>query len=194
LERAAAGALLLVLSPLLLSLALILFALSRRAPLIAHRRVGQYGRELWVWKLRTMWDGRAPEHTRLVEYIADDEGPGLKSPDDQRVGHEFAAFCRRHSLDEFPQLLNVMKGEMSLVGPRPVTRRELLELYGPAAVEILRVKPGLTGLWQVSGRNRLSAGERTRLDLELARQRSKSLYFSILRRTIPELVGGKNTW
>src|SRR5262249_54116046 len=122
LERVVAAVLLLLLSPPLLLLALILFGLSRRAPFIAHRRVGQHGREIWVWKLRTLWDGAPTGRSRLVEYIADDEGPGLKGPEDQRVGHGFAAFCRRHSLDEFPQLVNVVRGEMSLVGPRPVTR------------------------------------------------------------------------
>ena len=99
-------------------------------------------------------------------------GPDLKSPDDPRVASSFARFCRRHSIDELPQLWHVVSGEMSLVGPRPVTEGELHRYYGAHASEVLQVKPGLAGLWQVSGRNRLTYAERCRLDLRLVRERS----------------------
>jgi exopolysaccharide production protein ExoY len=97
-------------------------------------------------------------------------------------------------LDEIPQLWHVMAGEMSLVGPRPLTATELDLYYGAAAQEILHVKPGLAGLWQVSGRNRLSYAERRALDLRLARNRSLRMYLRILLQTIPEVLRGSNSW
>ena len=83
---------------------------------------------------------------------------------------------------------------MSLVGPRPVTLMELRRFYGDDAEEVLGVKPGLAGLWQVSGRNRLTYAERRRLDLKLVRERSIRLYLRILLRTVPEVWSGENTW
>ena len=83
---------------------------------------------------------------------------------------------------------------MSLVGPRPMTERELRRHYGTDADEVLRVKPGIAGLWQTSGRNRLTYAERRRMDLELVRERSLSMYAGILLRTLPEIWSGENTW
>jgi exopolysaccharide production protein ExoY len=197
-ERVAAAILVLVFSPLLLCVAAVTIALSGRSPLIAHRRVGRYGSELWVLKFRTMWTERrrcaALRELLSIERIDDEYGPELKGCGDTRVGSRFARFCRRHSLDELPQLLHVLFGEMSLVGPRPVTRRELDRIFGPSQGEILRVKPGLAGLWQVSGRNRLRLDERRGLDLECARRRSPGFYLWILARTIPEVLAGGDTW
>jgi lipopolysaccharide/colanic/teichoic acid biosynthesis glycosyltransferase len=92
-------------------------------------------------------------------------------------------FLRRSSLDELPQFLNVLRGEMSLVGPRPIVRHELPR-YGDRMEEVLAVRPGLTGLWQVSGRNNLSYDERVALDLRYARHRSVWMDLSIIARTI----------
>jgi len=195
-ERVFAVVLLMLIAPALAAAALAIFALSGRAPFIAHRRVGWQGSILWVLKLRTMWDGERPSAraSRWVECIEDDAGPNLKSAADARVTHRFARFCRRHSIDELPQLLHVARGEMALVGPRPLTAAELDRHYGRAAEEILQAKPGLAGLWQVSGRNRLTYQERRRLDLALVRNRSARLYASILLRTLPEVWHGANTW
>ncbi len=146
-------------------------------------------------KLRTMWDSGAspaPRH-RWIEWIADDSGPAQKGESDLRVPHPFARFCRRHSLDELPQFVHVIRGEMSLVGPRPLTDSEIRTQYGASASEILACKPGVTGLWQISGRNRLTYEERRRLDLEFARKRSIRMYVHILRRTLPEVWDGNNT-
>jgi len=145
-----------------------------------------------------MWDRRErlPNLSRLfaVEYIDDEAGPAIKGPEDARVGGRFARFCRRHSLDEIPQLVLVLTGRMSLVGPRPVTPGELARIYGPDADNILGAKPGISGLWQVSGRNRLTSSERRAADLESVRNRSLRLYLTILLRTVPEVLSGKNTW
>ncbi len=193
-ERAAALLLFVVLLPLLALCALGIAILSRRTPFIAHRRVGWHGATLWMWKLRTMWESEPRRGTGWIEHIEDDSGPELKSESDSRVPSRLARFCRRHSIDELPQLWHVISGEMSLVGPRPITRSELDRHYGAHAGEVLRAKPGLAGLWQISGRNRLTYAERCQLDLRLVRERSISLYFHILVRTLPEVVRGKNSW
>jgi len=196
-ERAGATVLIIVLSPLLLGVALMTVALSGRSPLIAHRRVGWNGSELWLLKFRTMWDRRESFDVRNLawaEYIDDSAGPDLKGPCDPRVSSHFARLCRRHSVDELPQLLQVASGKMSLVGPRPVTRRELEFIYGAEAGEIVCHKPGMAGLWQISGRNRLTALERRVLDLKLVRTRSVRLYLEILIRTVPEVLTGTNSW
>jgi lipopolysaccharide/colanic/teichoic acid biosynthesis glycosyltransferase len=145
-------------------------------------------------KLRTMWGGAARDGSGWIEHIDDDRGPELKSAADSRVTSHFARFCRRHSIDELPQFWHVISGEMSLVGPRPITERELHRYYGAHAAEVLRAKPGLAGLWQISGRNRLTYAERCRLDLRLIRERSIPLYCAILLRTMPEILHGKNSW
>jgi lipopolysaccharide/colanic/teichoic acid biosynthesis glycosyltransferase len=192
-ERVAAALLFLALLPLILGSAAAIRVLSGRSPWIAHRRVGWQGRVLWMLKLRTMWNGEAGR-AGWVEYIDDVDGPAGKRAGDPRVAHWFAGFCRRHSIDELPQLWHVVAGEMSLVGPRPVTLTELRRFYGDDAEEVLQVKPGLAGLWQVSGRNRLTYAERRRLDLKLVRERSVRLYLRILLRTVPEVWSGENTW
>jgi exopolysaccharide production protein ExoY len=194
-EKVAAALLLLAALPAIFACGVIIRLLSGRSPFIAHRRVGWRGSELWMLKLRTMWDSGAspaPRH-RWIEWIADDSGPAQKGESDLRVPHPFARFCRRHSLDELPQFVHVIRGEMSLVGPRPLTDSEIRTQYGASASEILACKPGVTGLWQISGRNRLTYEERRRLDLEFARKRSIRMYAHILRRTLPEVWDGNNT-
>jgi lipopolysaccharide/colanic/teichoic acid biosynthesis glycosyltransferase len=193
-ERAAGLILLLLALPLLAPCALVLCLLSGRTPLIAHRRVGWQGAPLWMLKLRTMWGGEARRGAGWIEYIDDDQGPELKSAADSRVTSHFARFCRRHSIDELPQFWHVISGEMSLVGPRPITQGELHRHYGAHAAEVLEAKPGLAGLWQISGRNRLTYADRCRLDLRLVRERSIPLYCGILLRTLPEVFRGKNSW
>lgn len=196
-ERLASVALAAALSPVLLGCAAAVSLLSGRSPLIAHRRVGWRGAPLWMLKLRTMWDREhagAPRGFRWIEYIEDDTGPQRKHACDPRVTSRFARFCRRHSIDELPQLWHVIRGEMSLVGPRPVTAAELLRYYGEEAEELVQARPGLAGLWQISGRNQLTYSERRELDLHLVRGRSIGLYLRILLRTIPEVWSGTNSW
>ena len=195
-ERAAAAALLVAAAPVGTAAALVVSILSGQSPLIAHRRVGWQGAPLWMLKLRTMWNGPAVSGERFqwIERVDDERGPELKRPEDVRVTSRFARFLRRHSLDELPQLWHVIRGEMSLVGPRPMTRRELDRYYGDAAREILQSKPGLAGLWQVSGRNRLCYAQRRDLDLQLVRGRSARLYLRILLRTVPEVWSGADSW
>ena len=181
LERTAAAVSLVLLAPVILVVAAVIFLISGRNPLIRHERVGWLGRPLAMLKFRTMWG-------------VDIEAPPVKSPDDPRITSAFARFCRRHSLDELPQLVHVLRGEMSLVGPRPITAAELDEYYGPAAEEVLSVRPGLTGLWQVRGRSRLSYERRKRLDLILVRRASAGLYLHILLCSMRSVFGGQDAW
>jgi exopolysaccharide production protein ExoY len=171
--------------------------LSRRSPFIAHLRIGKDGQTFWVWKLRTMWPRRQPaslEEKGWVQRIECDPPPSTKPRSDPRVTSRFARFCRQHSIDELPQFFHVMRGRMSLVGPRPLTRGELMQHYGARSNEILTRKPGLTGYWQTRGRSRLSYPERAALDLKLVRELSIRVYLELLLRTIPEVVRGENAW
>jgi exopolysaccharide production protein ExoY len=191
-ERVLALVLLIVTMPVVLVSAAVIALLSGGTPFIAHRRVGWRGSTLWMLKLRTMWSGDPGRG--WIEQIEDDFGPARKHAADARVKSAFARFCRRHSIDELPQLWHVVHGEMSLIGPRPLTLRELREFYGETAEETLRVKPGIAGLWQTSGRNRLTYDERRRMDLEFVRKRSFKMYLRIALRTLPEIFSGANSW
>jgi exopolysaccharide production protein ExoY len=192
-ERLAAAVLLAVLGPLVLACAAVVAWASGRSPFIAHRRVGWRGETLWMIKLRTMWDRESAGSRLWVERVAA-EATERKEAADPRIGNGFARFCRRHSIDEIPQLWHVARGEMSLVGPRPLTRLELNLYYGRESTELLRIKPGLAGLWQISGRNRLTYRQRKELDLRYVRERSLTMYLGILARTIPEVARGANSW
>ena len=183
------------LSPVVVGSALAVRLLSGRSPWIAHRRVGWRGEALWMLKLRTMWSEDGPSARQgWVEYIEDDDGPQQKQSGDPRVTNWFARFCRRHSIDELPQLWHVIRGEMALVGPRPATGVEIRRYYGADAAEMLQVKPGIAGLWQISGRNRLTYDQRRELDLEFVRRRSLRMYLRIVLRTISEVWKGANSW
>jgi exopolysaccharide production protein ExoY len=192
-ERMVAILALIVLAPLAVIIAVTILVLSGRNPLIRHHRIGWRGRRLPMLKFRTMWDESRGGVTKLfrIEYVSGPV-PASKHSMDSRVKSRFAAFCRRHSLDEIPQLIHVAKGEMSLVGPRPITLEELQSHYGNSAEEVLSVRPGLTGLWQVKGRSRLSYARRRRLDLLLVRRASVGLYFRILLLSIPGILSGRD--
>lgn len=146
-----------------------------------HRRIGLNGREFGVWKFRSMVAGADRGHAALV----DQSGAGallFKLADDPRVT-TVGRFIRRYSLDELPQLLNVVAGQMSLVGPRPQVAAEVAA-YAPTMHRRLLVRPGITGLWQVSGRSNLTADEAARLDLYYVENWSMAADLMILARTI----------
>jgi lipopolysaccharide/colanic/teichoic acid biosynthesis glycosyltransferase len=195
LERVLAFLFAILLAPLFIAVAIIIVCVSRRTPLVAHLRVKQYGEPFWMLKFRTMWHKPASKSfLKVVEFIADEAGPLSKKIGDERVSSRLARLCRQFSIDELPQLIHVAAGDMALVGPRPLTRTELLTHYGPHAREVLGVKPGLTGLWQVMGRNSLTYRQRRRLDLFLVRSRSARLYAIILGRTFYQVFSGKGAW
>jgi exopolysaccharide production protein ExoY len=190
LEPVVATLALAILFPIALIIGVVIAILSGRSPLIRHTRVGQRGLPLPMLKFRTMWGGGLPSsYSAFVEDVSDSV-PESKQDSDPRVVSRFAAFCRRFSLDEIPQLYHIARGQMSFVGPRPITRAELDKYYGQHSAEILQLRPGLTGLWQVLGRSRLSYSRRMKLDIVLVRRASPSLYFWILLRTVPIVLRG----
>jgi len=151
------------------------------------KRLGKQGNFFIKYKLRTM----VPNGEEVLQKLLQ-SNPALKEKyennykikNDPRVTR-VGSFLRKTSLDELPQFFNILKGEMSIVGPRDIIRPELEQHYGQCKEKFLSVKPGLTGLWQVSGRSRLPYKERVRLDLYYIDNRSLKLDLKILLKTIP---------
>jgi exopolysaccharide production protein ExoY len=178
---------LLLLLPLLITVALAVALGSPGAPLFSQRRVGRFGREFRMWKFRTMV---ADAERRRAELIAASlESEWLHLEHDPRIT-AVGRVLRRTSLDELPQLLNVVCGDMSLVGPRPLPPIEQASL--PAwSRSRLDVRPGLTGLWQVAGRTELDFEAMLRLDCEYVRAQSWGSDLRILIRTVPAVLTGR---
>lgn len=180
-----------VLSPLLLLIA-VLIKMSGEGPVLFRQtRVGRGGREFTVLKFRTMV---ADAEARRMELLAANDNDGVlfkirHDPRVTRVGRRL----RRYSLDELPQLFNVLRGEMSLVGPRPPLPSEVAQ-YGGDVYRRLVVKPGLTGLWQVSGRSDLSWEESVRLDLRYVDNWSLALDLQIMWKTWSAVFRGSGAY
>ena len=165
-DIAAALAMCAAFAPIIVCAAGLVWHQSGRPVLFRHRRVGQGGHAFDVYKFRSMVkdaDVVLDELLRCDAHASAEWDESRKLKNDPRIT-SIGRVLRRTSLDELPQLLNVLKGEMSLVGPRPVVAEEL-ERYGASLPYYLAVKPGLTGLWQVSGRNDVSYDERVALDV-----------------------------
>ncbi len=163
----------------------VLLKLNSRGPLFyRHRRIGYQGRTFHMWKFRTM---RVDGDRLLAEYFQQHPDALLewkrchKLKNDPRVTR-LGQFLRMTSLDELPQLLNVLNGEMTFVGPRPIVREEV-EKYGRRFEFYSAAKPGITGLWQVSGRNEVDYAERTALDEKYVREWSPALDARIFLKT-----------
>lgn len=185
-----------VFSPLIL--AIVIVALIRREPgsiIYKHRRIGQDGHAFECLKFRTMvlnadqvlWELLERDPAIKAEWVRDH-----KLRCDPRVTR-LGRFLRRTSLDELPQLWNVMRGDMSLVGPRPVVREELLR-YGRNVRAYLSAKPGITGLWQVKGRNDTDYRRRVVLDTYYVRNQNLLLDLYILFKTTRVVLGGSGAY
>jgi undecaprenyl-phosphate galactose phosphotransferase len=160
-----ASALLLFVAPLLAVVALKIKLFDGGAVIFTHIRIGRHGQLFKCYKFRTMIPNSAEV---LAELLAGDPEARAEWEKDRKLKNDpritpIGRFLRKTSLDELPQLINIVKGEMSLVGPRPVVPDEL-DLYGEARVYYLQVRPGLTGLWQISGRNDVDYERRVSLD------------------------------
>jgi undecaprenyl-phosphate galactose phosphotransferase len=168
-------ALLVLLAPLIAAVVLVILG-DGGAVFYGHRRIGAGGASFTCWKFRTM----VPNATELLaEILADDPQARLEWEQDFKLRSDpritrAGKFLRLTSLDELPQLFNVLKGEMSLVGPRPIVGDEVAR-YGAAFHDYARCRPGITGIWQVSGRNDTDYATRVRLDQRYARTRSLAL-------------------
>jgi lipopolysaccharide/colanic/teichoic acid biosynthesis glycosyltransferase len=188
LDRVLALALIVALSPLLLGLGLLVLLFIGHPVLYIQRRGGLFGRPFSMLKFRTMRLGAEREQDDLRAHNEMD-GPVFKMAKDPRVTR-FGRILRRASLDELPQLVNVLLGQMSLVGPRPLPLHETRALHGGHRRR-LAMRPGITCLWQVSGRNEVTFAEWMTLDLEYVDTWSLGLDLAILVRTIPAILSAR---
>jgi exopolysaccharide biosynthesis polyprenyl glycosylphosphotransferase len=193
--------LLVVAAPVFLLIALAIKLSSQGPVLFRQRRIGQYGKPFTFLKFRSMYvDNDAGVHRKYVTQLiagraqrnpSNGNGDGVyKLTNDARITR-VGSFLRRSSLDELPQFLNVLKGEMSLVGPRPPIPYELAAYQIWHRRRVLEVKPGITGLWQVNGRSRIKFDEMVRLDLRYAETWSPWLDIEILLRTPRAILEGQ---
>ncbi len=155
-----------------------------------HTRIGRGGKRFLCWKIRTM---RPDAEAMLTDLLTHDPDAASEWRQNRKITNDpritkLGAFLRKSSLDELPQIVNVLTGDMSLVGPRPVPQDEL-ELYGIHGGCYLGLRPGVTGLWQVSGRNAVDYDDRVRLDVQYARSLSIWTDASILIRTVRCVLG-----
>jgi lipopolysaccharide/colanic/teichoic acid biosynthesis glycosyltransferase len=181
--------LLLALAPVFAVVAYLIWQRDGAPVLFAHYRVGEKGKLFRCMKFRTMLRN---SESVLAELLAKDPQARAEWERDQKLTDDpritgIGQFLRRSSLDELPQLINVLRGEMSLVGPRPITVGELTR-YGKVRWHYLSVRPGITGLWQVSGRNNTSYEERVSLDQRYVEERSLWLDVGILLKTVRVVV------
>jgi lipopolysaccharide/colanic/teichoic acid biosynthesis glycosyltransferase len=187
------AAILILLSPVWILIAVAVRATSPGPALFKRIVVGQAGRKFIYYKFRTMRQGDDSHHREwLKDFVTSDSayaGGDFKVRDDPRVT-PLGRFLRRASLDEVPQLINVLKGDMSIVGPRPPIEYEY-ELYDESAKRRLAVKPGITGLYQVTARSRVPFSKMLELDLEYIQKRSLWLDLSIMVRTPLAMIVGR---
>lgn len=188
------GCMLLVLvTPLSIVLALLVKLTSSGPILFRQERIGRHGRPFVMYKFRTMVHGADPSvhEAYFQQYVQGMPVPGesgdtYKLRRDSRVT-PVGNLLRRLALDEIPQLLNVIKGDMSLVGPRPPLAYEV-RLYSPRDLQRLSVMPGITGLWQVKGRDSVNFSTMVELDLDYIRRQSLRLDLAIILATVPALI------
>lgn len=180
---------LIVLSPLMLVVSILIKLESKGEVIFKQKRVGLNGKEFYMYKFRSMVIN-AEELKEQLESQNEMSGPMFKIKDDPRIT-KVGKFIRKTSIDELPQLINVIKGDMSLVGPRPSLPKEVKK-FEQWMMERLEVKPGLTCIWQISGRNNIDFEDWMKLDIKYVRERSLVLDFKLIFKTIFVLFGDKN--
>jgi exopolysaccharide production protein ExoY len=181
--------------PVLIILAIALQVDSQGRLFFVQQRVGHNGKLFNCFKFRTMHEDA---ETLLESLLANCSEARREWDLDHKLRNDprvtwLGGIVRKLSLDELPQLLNILSGEMSVVGPRPIVQAEISK-YGSYFVDYCAVKPGLTGLWQVSGRNDVTYDERVQLDSEYRRKASFMFDFGIVLRTVPAVLGAKGSY
>ncbi|WP_338788136.1 sugar transferase [Metabacillus sp. FJAT-53654] len=183
---------LLVLSALLIIISLLIKIEDPKGPILfSQKRIGKNGREFKMFKFRSMVTDAEEKLTELLKYNEVD-GAMFKMKDDPRVT-KVGRFIRKTSIDELPQLFNVLKGDMSLVGPRPPLPREVKE-YTKYDLQRLLVTPGCTGLWQISGRSSIGFNEMVQLDLYYIQNRTILFDLKIIFKTFKLILGSKDAF
>lgn len=190
-----ATAMAIFLFPVLLFISILVLGTTRGWAIFRQKRIGFGGQEFYCWKFRTMYHDAEQRLTELLENdvrFAHEWEQTQKLKSDPRITL-IGRVLRKSSLDELPQLWNIIKGEMSLVGPRPIVNSEV-EKYGYYFNAYISVPPGVTGLWQVSGRNDTTYEERVLLDATYATETSILTDIKILLRTIPAVLLGRGAY
>ncbi len=180
---------LIVLSPLFLAIAVAVWVEDGGPMIFAQPRVGQYGRRFRMYKIRSMCLDAEERLQELLLKNQHKEGVTFKLKDDPRITR-VGKFLRKYSLDELPQFFNVLSGDMSLVGPRPPVPREVAK-YTPADRRRLAVRPGITCIWQISGRSEIDFSGQVQLDVRYIETQSFWSDLRILLRTVPAVLSGK---
>ncbi len=183
-------------SPLMVLIALGIRFSSKGKVVYAHERIGRGGKPFRCFKFRTMYpdaDVRLKDILESCPLLKKEWEQNYKLKSDPRVT-PIGKILRKTSLDEFPQFWNVLKGDLSVVGPRPVVQNEVIKHLGPKAVKILSIRPGLTGLWQISGRSDTTYAYRIKLDELYVDSRSIFLDIKIIAKTIPSIFLSKGAY
>ena len=180
---------LIILSPILLVVAILIKIDSKGPIFFKQKRVGLYGKEFDMYKFRSMVVN-AEELKEKLEKQNEMSGPMFKIADDPRIT-KIGKFIRKTSIDELPQLWNVIKGDMSLVGPRPSLPKEVAQ-FEPWMEERFKVKPGLTCYWQVGGRNNIDFENWMKLDIKYVKERTLAIDIMLIFKTFFVLFGDKN--
>lgn len=187
-DIAISGSALVIAAPVVALAAVGILCVSPGSPFFLQERVGRDGRRFQLCKLRTMVDGAHLYHDDMHE-LNEVDGPVLKIRNDPRL-HPLGKLLRRTSIDELPNFFNVLRGEMSLVGPRPPLPKEVAH-YDDYARRRLTVKPGITCLWQISGRSNLSFDQWMQLDNRYIETWSPLVDLQIVAKTIPAVLRGE---
>lgn len=175
-----------LLSPVFLIVALVIRVDSKGKIIFGHKRIGQGMKKIKVYKFRTMYENSDEIFNNFTEEQKREYYINFKLDNDPRITR-VGKFLRETSLDELPQLVNILKGDMSIVGPRPIVEKEV-EKYGEYAETVFSVLPGLTGYWQANGRSDTTYEERVQMDMYYIKNRSLRMDFNIILKTFISVI------
>jgi len=175
-----------VLSPVFFVIALVIRLDSKGKVVFGHERIGKNMKKIKVYKFRTMYENAAEIFENFSEEQKREYYINFKLDNDPRIT-KVGGFLRRTSLDELPQLINILKGDMSIVGPRPIVEKEI-EKYGVYAKTVFSVVPGLTGYWQANGRSDTTYDERVQMDMHYIKNRSIIMDIKIILKTFVSVI------
>ena len=177
---------LILLSPVFLIIAAVIRLDSKGKVIFGHERIGQNMKKIKIYKFRTMYENAEEIFENFTEEQKQEYYINFKLDNDPRIT-KVGDFLRKTSLDELPQLINILKGDMSIVGPRPIVEKEI-EKYNGYASQVFSVLPGLTGYWQAHGRSDTTYYERFQMDMYYLRNRSLVLDFKIILKTVVSVI------
>jgi len=183
-------------SPIFLLIALLVFISSPGPVFYGHLRVGRGNKKIKCWKFRTMVQNADKTLINLLDnnpHLQLEWNKYYKLKNDPRIT-KIGKFLRKTSLDELPQFFNVLMGDLSVVGPRPCVEGEIVQNFGEKTNFILSIRPGITGIWQISGRNNLTRDERVKLEETYIQSQSLILDISIILKTIPHMIFSKGAY